>query len=274
MAKKSRRRSGAEGARFDQVLVDEQQKLAEDAARQKARMEPAHRHLQGLAREKVKACAQMWLVAVPDLGPMVRALLQRMVEHKTIAPLWEVTGGRFRAHTVGHCALRIPEVVFDWPAELEEAAQGILCDFMAMAMNGERDKFEDGRFVLAARFGVGYQLQSVVPDPDGAFPEVGKLLGGLATTPACLRLALIADRRDDGQVLAGGEEGTRGLWRKRNGRDCFTGLVALPSPPSYKWSLVEQPRAIARLVDPEGDILGKCVILSPGEALDAMREYD
>jgi hypothetical protein len=274
MAKKSRRRSGARGTLIDQALQDTHKKSVDDAIREQARMEPAHRHLQGLAREKVVACAQMWLAAIPDLGPMARATLERMVDMSMVAPLWDVTGERFRAHTVGHCALRIPELVFDWPAELNDAAFGIMRDLTAHALNGERGKFQEGRLVFAERFGVWYVLQSVAPDPDNAFPEVGKLLRGLATTPACLRVALVADRRDNGEVLAGGEAGTRALWRKRDGRDVFTGMVALPSPPSQKWLLTEQPCAIAQLVDPEGDILGKCVILSPGEALEAMREYD
>ena len=125
---------------------------------------------------------------------------------------------------------------------------------------------------MAARFGIGYRFDAAAIDADGFSPEAALLFKQLGTAPPCRRLTLVADRREGGAVVLAGPT-AMAVYRKLQGVETFTGIVAV-APPSLSWNLVGQPRAMATLVDPDGEINGPCVILTPGEWLADMQQYD
>lgn len=235
-------------------------------------MEMAHKHMQKNARRRIVGAAKLWLVAVPEQSETLTRILKTMVVQRCIVPMGEVVGDRFKVHTIGMAALGFPELILDFPAELETHATELVHDLMAFAMNGERDKFSLDRHVFAARMGIAYRIDAADVDADKFCPEAALLFKQLATLPPCRRLTLVADRREGGAVVAAGPT-AMAVYRKLRGIKTFTGLVQV-SPPSLAWHMVDESFAMAKLVDPDGDIDGPCVILSPGEFLSEMQKYD
>ena len=100
--------------------------------------------------------------------------------------------------TAGMSIMGTPEVVVAWPAELHDAASGIVEDLMLSAMNGDVEKFEVERKVFAQRFGIGY----TIVDASGSSDYLPQLVFLKEHTqrrpgvPFVVRLDMVLDTRD------------------------------------------------------------------------------
>jgi hypothetical protein len=70
-----------------------------------------------------------------------------------------------------------------------------------------------------------------------------------------------------------GEQHIHAYWRHKGGVRMFTGIVRFPVT-SKSWAPVYDDCCYAKLVDRDGPLNGLCVVITPQEFLEAMKEYD
>ena len=76
-------------------------------------------------------------------------------------------------------------------------------------------------------------------------------------------------------ACCGGSENIskRMLWRKRNGKDTFTGLVMIDEPDTRTWWTELNHHNIYMLLD-HSDIDGAKMLLTPDQFMTVMSQYD
>ena len=250
-----------------------------------ARMRPAHEFMMRQNGEKVVRRARELLASSTSPEPLVKSILEHLVEREgsPIINSEEIHEGSYAGKvlmgTVGMTLLGKPEVLLKWPVKHTEAAQGVMEDIVAGVMQNDHQPIVHGRKVLAHR----YELAYAMVDATSVIGDLGKLWTAFPAATrryrpndskecAVVVLHWIAHLAED-CVLSGGPQGTVAVWRQKGGRDVFTGIVKWPVP-SQSWRDAGFPGSMARLVDPEGDLMGPCRILTPQEFVEAMAEYD
>lgn len=252
-------------------------------------MAPAHAFMQTQNRNRLVARAAEVRAACAEAhdpptdgrnaaGFLVGALLDGITTKRDVERTqFKMPGGGVCVSTFGLGLLGWPEIVIRWPADLREAALGIIRDIALECLNGVpyKQKVALGREVYAARYGVGYRVDELCPPGEDTVHHKFAVMGAkyrADDTPPFVMLSLAVDVRDD-RDLPGGVPGTMAVWRKRGGVPCFTGIVQIPLP-SPNWQQVDKSISFARLLDTSGDIDGPCRILSPAGFLAEIQQFD
>jgi len=265
----------------DAAVRDALTETVNEARKASRRMAPAHAFSQTAQRRKLVERAtgllqQLDPTNVPEHVP-IRDRLEAIVRDRDVILATQEGEDTSAIMTFGMHLIGYPELVLRWPKVHAEAAREIVHDLVAAALNGARAKLQDQRRVFAMRLELSYSMEGRgLPDlSTGELRVMHNLTSTFldSTVPPTLALRLLVDSRE-GVVLKGVPEPEPfAIWCKKDGRDVFTGLVRLPFP-SKSFSALDMQFSVARLVDPAGALDGDRVILSPGEFMAELAQYD